>query len=395
MQGGSSLSLEDVCSRLGLLPSAVLQVSQQACRHYTKFERQKRAGGVRVISASQGRLKWMQRVFLDGVLSDFPMPPHVHGGVKGRSPASNARMHVDQDVVINIDLSNFFGNVCFDTVSRILMEKFHFDEDAAEVFARLTIVGGSLPQGAPTSPALANLAALPLDEDIMLVCRGAVSNQVFQYSRYVDDITISGGTELVALLPKIYESIKRNGFSPNVKKTRILRRSIRQSVTGVVVNKKPSVPKTLIRKVRQQLYYCRKWGIKEHCEDQGVTPERFLKAIRCSIAYIGTINPDLATEFRFELSAVAADLEEIPEEGNLRLLKKMIDDEEIADFDYFDDERYRAAPSAIMVDSEETLLVRAFQLLPEQGWRYFVVSDMRDLEVAKSAKRTKDNRFDY
>lgn len=374
------------------MPSAVLDVSQQSGRHYTKFERPKRAGGVRVISASQGRLKWMQRVFLDGVLACYPMPSHVHGGVKGRSAASNARMHVDRDVVINIDLSNFFGSVCFDTVSRILMEKFYFDEGAAEVFARLTVVGGSLPQGAPTSPALANLAALSLDEDIMLICRGVVSNDGFQYSRYVDDITISGGTELVALLPKIYESIERNGFSPNVQKTRILRRSIRQSVTGVVVNKKPSVPKTLIRKVRQQLYYCRKWGIKEHCEDQGVTPERFLKAIRCSIAYIGTINPDLATEFRFELNATAADLEECLEESNLRLLKKIIDDEEIASFKYFDDE-HRAAPSAIIVDSEE--LVRAFQLLPQQGWRFFLVSDMHDLEVASSVKRAADNRFDY
>ena len=381
MQVGSSLNLMDICSHLGLMPSAVLDVSQHSWRHYTKFERPKRAGGVRIISASQGRLKSMQRVLLDGFLTDFPMPAHVHGCVKGRSIATNAQIHVDQDVVINVDLSNFFGSVCFDTVRQIFIENFRLDEEAAEVFARLTVVGGGLPQGAPTSPVLANLAALALDTDIMRTCDDAVTSNGFRYSRYVDDITISGVMELVTLLPKIYECIERNGFSPNVKKTKILRRSIRQSVTGVVVNKKPSVPKTLIRKVRQQLYYCQKWGIKEHCESKGIRPDRFLKAIRGSIAYIGATKPDLATEFAFALYTAAADLEETLEEINLRLLKQMIDNGEVASF-YYHREQHRAAPSAITVDNEDTLLVRAFQLLPEQGWRFFLLSEIQDLEVA-------------
>jgi RNA-directed DNA polymerase len=324
----------------------------------------------------------MQRVLLDGLLTDFPMPAHVHGCVKGRSIATNAQIHVDRDVVINIDLSNFLGTVCFDTVKQIFIENFRFDEDAAEVFARLTVVGGGLPQGAPTSPVLANLAALKLDAEIMRTCDEAVAGNGFRYSRYVDDITISGVLELVALLPKVYECVERNGFIPNVKKTKILRRSIRQSVTGVVVNKKLSVPKTLIRKVRQQLYYCQKWGIKEHCESKGIRPDRFLKTIRGSIAYIGATKPDLATEFAFALYNAAADLEECVEQTNLRLLKQMIDNGEVASF-YYRGEKHRAAPSTITVDNEDILLVRAFQLLPEQGWRFFPLSEIEDLENAR------------
>jgi len=384
MQVGSSMSLADICSQLGLLPSAVLEVSQHARKYYSKFERVKRTGGVRVISASQGRLKWIQRVLLDGVLSRFSMPPHVQGCVKGRSPGTNAEIHVDQDVVINIDLSDFFGSVSLHMVIQLLSERFHFDEEAAEVFARLAILDGVLPQGAPTSPVLANLAALKVDSDIMLICKEGVTKVQFQYSRYVDDITISGGIELVALLPKIYESIERNGFNPNVQKTKIQRRTIRQSVTGVVVNKKVSVPKTLIRNVRQQIYYCRKWGIKEHCETLGINPNRFLKAIRGSNGYIGTVRPDLATEFGIAIYAVAEDLKESPEERNLRLLKRMIDNEAVASFYYRDDERHVAAPVTISVDPEETLLVRAFELQPEQGWKFFVISEIRRLEVAAS-----------
>lgn len=383
MQDGSSLSLADICSRLGLMPDAVLDVSQHAWRYYCKFKRPKRSGGVRIISASQGRLKWMQRILLDGVLSHYPMPAHVHGCVKGRSPVTNARLHVNQPLVINIDLSDFFASVNFDTVADILTEKFHFDTDAAETFARLTVVGGGLPQGAPTSPALANIAALPLDDDIMQVCKEAVGESEFHYSRYVDDITISGGSELEAVVPKIYEAIERSGFAPNIKKTNILRRSIRQSVTGIIVNQKPNAPKTLIRKVRQQLYYCHKFGIKDHCESQGLRVRQFLEQLRGAIAYIGATRPDLASEFTLMLNECASDLRPSQQERNLELLKQMIDEGAVASFYYFGDEPHRAAPASFIVDSEETLLVRAFQLLPEQGWRLFVVAQIQDLHVAK------------
>jgi RNA-directed DNA polymerase len=391
MQVGSKLTLLDVCSNLGLMPDIVLDVSQHSAHYYTKFERPKRNGGTRVISASQGRLKLLQRTFLDGMLASFPMPPHVHGCVKGRSQITNARLHVDQDVLINIDLSDFFGSVSFDTVNQILVDKFRFDDEAAEVFSRLCISGGTLPQGAPTSPILANIAALPLDDSLIDICKRTVPN--FQYSRYVDDITISGGIQLSELIPTFYKAIEENGFRPNVQKTRILRRSIRQSVTGVVVNKKVTVPKTVLRDIRQQFYYCDRFGIREHCETHGLTPEQFLKGMRAKISYIRPALPDLATEFAVKLSGVAKRLAQTHEERYLALLKRMIDNDEVASFYYptrdgsynFAEKPHRAAPAAIIIDPTKQLVVRAFQLQPEQGWRYFLISQMRSLKAVSPA----------
>lgn len=384
MQVSPSLSLADVCSQLGLLDSAVLDVSQHSSRYYRTFERPKRSGGTRLISASQGRLKSMQRALLDGLLAHYPLPNHVHGCVRGRSPATNARLHVDQPVVINIDLTDFFGSVSFDIVTQIFTEKFRFSEEAAEVFARLTVAGGGLPQGAPTSPILSNIAALELDDAVMNCCQQAVGKDNYRYSRYVDDITISGALSLQSILPDVYESIKQSGYEPNIKKTRVLRRSIRQSVTGLVVNKHISVPKTLIRNVRQQLYYCKRWGTKEHCEERDIRPDIFLKELRGAIGYIGSAQPELAAEFGAALSAAARDLDESHEEVNLRLLKRMIDNDELAMFYYgHSGRRYRAAPAGIIVDPEGTLVVRAFQLKPEQGWRYFVIADIRRLRVSE------------
>ncbi len=99
------------------------------------------------------------------------MPAHVQGCVKGRSAVTNARLHLNKPIVINIDLSDFFGSVSFDAVNEILTTHFNFDERASEVFARLTVVGDGLPQGARTSPVLANIAALELDADIIELCR--------------------------------------------------------------------------------------------------------------------------------------------------------------------------------------------------------------------------------
>lgn len=382
MEPCQSLNLEDICSRLSLLPEAVKELARDSRKYYTKFERRKRSGGFRTISASQGRLKWMQRTFLDGMLSKFEMPPHVQGCVKGRSAQSNAKLHEDKDLVINIDLCDFFGSVSLHMVTQLLIDVYSFDEEAAEVFANLTVIDGVLPQGAPTSPTLANIAALKLDADILEICRDAVGDDGFSYSRYVDDITISGGKELEPLLPRILESIDSKGFTPNVKKTRILRRNVRQSVTGLVVNKTATVPTSLIRSLRQQVYYCRRWGLKEHCETLGTTPARFLRNMRSMIGYVGTVRPDLGMEFSVALEMAAQTLEsDTDDEHNLKLLKRMIDNDTVASFKY-DGEDCVVAPVSLMVDSEGTLVLRAFQLQPIQRWKYFAIADMRKLTTA-------------
>src|SRR5262249_6180372 len=128
-----------------------------------------------------------------------------------------------------------------------------------------------------------------------------------------------------------------------------------------------------------------KWGVKEHCEARGMTPRRLLRSLRGTVAYLGTVKPELAEEYTIALKAIAATIEESMEEQTLQLLKQIIDKEQVASFKYSDHRYYEAAPSAITVDPENTLLVRAFQLKPEQGWKYFLISKIKDLRTTTTA----------
>ena len=286
------LNLNGICAELGLEPQFLLELAERASGLYDTFDRPKRSGGVRTISVPHDKLKWVQRVFLSGLLCRIPMPPHVHGCVKGRSIVTNARGHVNRPLVINIDLSNFFGTISLQRVMAIFETMFNCDEATAETLARLTTYGNFLPQGAPTSPTLANIAALELDQHLIDICTKNKSPYEFHYSRYVDDITISGGNDLVFLLDEFYKAVEKNGFRANPNKLRVARPNCRQRVTGVVVNQKLNSPKKLIRKVRQQLYFCKKFGLKGHCEKLAIEPDLFLQQLKGRIGFIRMTRDD-------------------------------------------------------------------------------------------------------
>jgi len=380
MELKSGLSLAEICRELGLDPQFLVDLAQNAPAYYSTFDRRKRSGGVRPIAASQGSLKRTQRLILDGLLAKLSMPAHVHGCVKGRSAVTNAEKHVNQEVVINMDLSSFFGSISLPRVKQLLLRLLDCDDNAAQMLAQLLTFNNQLPQGAPTSPALANLEALPMDDQIMQICREGVGENQFAYSRYVDDITMSGASALVELIPKIKTAIEGCGFNVNGNKTRILRQSTRQSVTGVVVNKKLNVPKKLIRRLKQHLYYCQKYGLKAHAEWRGMGPHSMLRQLKGQIGYLNMTQPDLARTLNYDLEQFVPQTKPSREELRLRLLKHMIEEDLVAKFSYENTAR-RAAPAEVFVDAKGKLCVRAFQLAPLQGWHTFKLSTIRRLKV--------------
>jgi RNA-directed DNA polymerase len=372
----SALDVAGLCQKLGLVHHFVLDVAKEIGAYYEHFEIAKKKGGVRKISASTGRLKRIQRQILDGLLTPVVMPGHVHGCVKGRSIATNAAAHVGQDVVINIDLKDFFGTVNSATIQNIFQKYFGMEEASAVVFANLCTYQNHLPQGAPTSPALANLAALELDENILGMLKGD-----YNYSRYVDDITISGTKDLPSLLPQIYQAVEACGFVCNLDKTRILRQSMRQSVTGIVVNKKLNPSKRFIRKVRQSLYYCKRFGLHEHCESLDIKPHNFIREMRGRIGYIRMTQEGLAENFSNQLKDILPMSETSRDEQNILLLKTIIDNERMVAFMYEKSHR-QAAPTEIYVDEDDgTIFVKAFQFAPEPGWIEYRLAFMSELTM--------------
>lgn len=276
--------------------------------HYHYHWVRKRSGGLRLIESPKPLLKRVQRQILAEILQRVPVHPAAHGFVRGRSARSNAECHAGARVVVKFDLSNFYGSVGFNRVVAVF-RGLGYSREAALWLARLTtsvlplnvnppLPGGSvsilryqrrhLPQGAPTSPALANLAAFPLDLrlDGLARCFSA------QYTRYADDLTISGGDHLDrglrVLLPLVRQIVKQERFRLNDDKFRILRPHQRQVVTGVVVNVRPNVSRALFDELKAILTNCVRHGPQSQ-NREGMAD--FAAHLRGRIAYVQQLNP--------------------------------------------------------------------------------------------------------
>ncbi len=247
--------------------------------HYRRFYIPKKSGGQRLISAPMPRLKTAQYWVLENILKKVPVHDAAHGFLPGRSIVGNARPHVGQDVVINLDLKDFFPTITYKRVKG-LFRSFGYSEHAATIFAllctepdvdqvaidgeRYYVKAGErhLPQGAPSSPMLTNIICRRLDRRLIKLAE----TFGFIYTRYADDITFSGSREKIPeigkLLAKTRGIIIHEGFTPHPDKTRILHRGGKQEVTGIVVNDKLSVDRKMLRRLRAALFQVEKDGVK-------------------------------------------------------------------------------------------------------------------------------------
>jgi RNA-directed DNA polymerase len=240
--------------------------------HYVEFMIPKRTGGERKISAPLPRLKRAQRWIAEQILARVPVHGAAHGFLRQRSIVSNARPHVGTPVVVNLDLQDFFPSVCYRRV-RGLFRALGYSEAAATIFAlicthpremaqveidgqtyHVALAERALPQGAPTSPAITNLICRDLDAGLTKIAAALG----FCYTRYADDLTFSAQRPpadgaVGQLLRRARFLVEKNGFRVHPEKTRVLRRSRRQEVTGIVVNERPAICRATLRRFRATL----------------------------------------------------------------------------------------------------------------------------------------------
>jgi hypothetical protein len=238
---------------------------------YARFHIPKRRGGMRRIEAPGPKLKALQRRVLLRLLNPLPQPPAVTGYVPGRSIVDNARPHVGQGVVINLDLADFFPSISLARVQAVFAG-LGWNTEAATILARLCTSDGHLPQGAPTSPALSNLVCRRLDVRLSALLRRYGG----RYTRYADDLTLSlpafGKNRRLrphrpvrasgpsrrrpagpsrALLTTVRAIIEAEGFQLQLKKrVRVQRAHQRQTATGLVVNRQVNLPRRTRRLIR-------------------------------------------------------------------------------------------------------------------------------------------------
>lgn len=304
--------------------------------HYVQFTVPKKSGGQRTLSAPHRTLAAAQRWILDNVLNKLVADPAAHGFLSGRSILTNASPHVGRDVVINLDLEDFFPTITFRR-ARSVFQRLGYSGAVATILALLCtecprrtarydnrtyyVATGprGLPQGACTSPALSNQVARRLDRRLT----GLAKRLGLAYTRYADDLSFSGSLPLPVPPPKtpaagdsdakkdegigyfmarLRHIAEDEGFRINEKKSRVLHRSTAQMVTGVVVNAKPSIRRAEIRRLRAILHRARKEGLE--AQNRQKRPN-FRSWLEGKIAYVAMVRPDLGARLKAALSQVS------------------------------------------------------------------------------------------
>lgn len=269
--------------------------------HYEVFRIEKKSGGYREIAVPSLRLGIMQRWILKNILEKVPISEHAHGFLRGRSIVSNAIPHSKCESLVNVDIKDFFPSISYEVVHSVFKE-LGYTKELCQTFSELCTYRDYLPQGAPTSPMISNIVCRRLDKRLGSLAKFHNAN----YTRYADDITFSGDKNILFLLAGIREIIEDEGFILNHSKTRFKLGGQRKIVTGLVVNgKQPRVPKSKKRFLRQQIYYCRKYGVDNHLRWIGKDKLTGFRNYLYGLAYyIKMVEPDEGLKFLRELDEI-------------------------------------------------------------------------------------------
>lgn len=247
LTGGGGRTPAELAERVGI-PLAELEAIPI---RYNAFDVPKRSGGTRTIHAPDPALKTIQRQIYRSLMKRLPVHAAVTGFRPGYSIASNAACHVGQAVVVRMDIKDFFGSTTAKRVERYFRHV-GWNRAAAALLTRICTHEGALPQGAPTSPVLANAVNFQMDARLTGIARryGAI------YTRYADDLTFSFAEDQRENVGQTIYFTKEivqdcGGYKLHQKKKlRIRRRHQQQCVTGLVVNERMALPRKTRRWLR-------------------------------------------------------------------------------------------------------------------------------------------------
>jgi RNA-directed DNA polymerase len=232
-----------------------------------------RRGKPRLLEVPKPKLKAIQRRILHEILDHIPPHETAHGFRAKRSVLSYVQPHVGQRIVLRFDLRDFFTCVSAARV-RGIFRTAGYPPEVAELLTGLCTTATPsdvspddprrgvrhLPQGAPTSPALANLAAYRLDIRLHALARKLDAT----YTRYADDLAFSGGYRLSRAAGRIQEIVAliagEEGFELHFRKSRFMRQGVCQQLAGVVVNVRPNLRRKVYDELKATLYNCIRHG---------------------------------------------------------------------------------------------------------------------------------------
>lgn len=311
------VSFLDVAGALSISPERLQWLTYESAAdptdHYTRFEIPKRRGGTRLISSPKPALAEAQKWVRATILQPQPVSPAATAFRPGLSIVDNAKRHTGSQVVVRMDLADFFPSISFERVLRFF-ESLGYNPGVATILSllctdaprsRVTLDGESswvvtgergLPQGACTSPDIANLVAHRLDERLLGLSRTAA----WTYTRYADDLVFSSAEpdpNVASLLRVVSRIVNDEGFRINAEKTRVMRSPNRHIITGLIVDDDVRLTRPMKRRIRAFLHQCERDGVDAVGERIGRSAQAVAGGY---LAFVHMVEPEYAVRIRHE-----------------------------------------------------------------------------------------------
>lgn len=265
----------------------IYSITNNIENNYKVYKIKKRNGKLRTIHEPNKLLKHIQRQILNNILNNKTISKYAKAYHTGISLRENALPHTNKNLILKLDIKDFFENINFIDVYNACFSIEYFPKSVGMILTYLCTYQDHLIQGAPTSAYISNLVMKDFDNVIGEWCD---SNNI-SYTRYSDDMTFSGNFNPSEIITKVRKMLSKLGLELNNDKIHAIKKSANQNVTGLVVNEKVQTSSKYRKKIRQEVYYIKKYGISSHLKRLNIQDkDKYLNSLYGKISYVLQIN---------------------------------------------------------------------------------------------------------
>ena len=282
-----SLNLFD-CNDNNKYIKTLYSISNRVWKYYRVYKIKKRNGNYRTIYEPNKLLKHIQRNILTNILNNKEISKFAKAYHKGISLKDNAIPHVNKEVILKLDIIDFFENIRFIDVYESCFSIEYYPKQVGMLFTFLCTYDDHLTQGSPTSAYISNLVMKEFDEQLGNWC---TSNNI-SYTRYSDDMTFSGNFSPNKIISKVRKMLYKLHLKINNNKIHVVYKNHNQSVTGITVNEKVQVNSKYRKNIRQEVYYIKKYGLESHLDKCNIKASKktYINKLYGKILHVLNIN---------------------------------------------------------------------------------------------------------
>ena len=254
------------------------------------------------INGAASLLKVVHKMLLYKLFQNLPRSEAVWGFVDGRDVVSCAQQHVDKDIVVAVDMTDFFPNTTYTKIRKALKEYTPWSDKVIWMLTELCTYKGHAPQGFATSPMISNFVFKPVDDTLL----AWAENKGWTYTRYADDLIFSASGNVLdlmdlvdtELLPLIEGESAKLQYRVNKRKTKIMVKPNRQHVLGLTVNKKLNIPRWEFYNLKAEVFNFAFRGLiplevyKDYNSGNKEAVRAYFRTLRGRVAWGYRINPE-------------------------------------------------------------------------------------------------------